>query len=75
MPRLRSVLVVALMWLSAFAASSAPDGFFGTGPAASSIGGDPSSGDSMEGKRWAVTVDPAGKRWDGFEDLSGKRWS
>ena len=75
MPRLRSVVVVALVWMAAFAASSAPDGF--GGPArvsATSVGGDTPSGGSIEGKRWAVGVDPAGKRWDGFEDLAGKRW-
>ena len=76
MPRLRSVVVVALMWIAAFAASSTPDGF-GAAPraGASSVGGDAASGGSIEGKRWAVGVDPAGKRWDGFEDLTGKRWS
>jgi hypothetical protein len=76
MSRLRSVVVVALIWMAAFAASSAPDGFGGASRAgATSVGGDPSPDGSIEGKRWAVSADPAGKRWDGFEDPVGKRWS
>lgn len=76
MPRLRSVVVVALMWLAAFAASSAPDGFGGgTRAGGPSVAGDAAPDGSIRGKRWAVSVDPAGKRWDGFEDLAGKRWS
>ena len=76
MPRLRSVVVVALIWVAAFAASSAPDGFGGgTRAEAPSVAGDGAPGGSMKGKRWAVSADPAGKRWDGFEDLAGKRWS
>ncbi len=74
MPRLRSVLVVALIWLAAFAASSAPDGFGGAPRTGASSAGDAPAGWSIEGKRWALGVDPGGKRWDGSEDLAGKHW-
>ena len=74
MPRLRSVVVIALIWMAAFAASSAPDGFGGAPRAGATSAGDPSPGGSIEGKRWAASVDPAGKRWNPPEDPAGKRW-
>ena len=74
MPRLRSVVIVALIWMAAFAASSAPDGFGGAARTGATSAGDAAPGGSIEGKRWVVSVDPGGKRWDGSEDPAGKRW-
>jgi len=70
-PRLRSVAVVALMWVAAFAASSAPDGFGGPRQAdmplvavtAARPAHDPNTLDAVrKGKRWALH-DATGKRW------------
>ncbi len=75
MPRSRSVLIIALIWMAALAASSVPDGLGGAARASAASAGDALPGGAVDGKRWAVVVDPAGKRWDGSEDLAGKRWS
>ncbi len=75
MPRFRSVLIIALIWMAAFAASSVPDGLGGAARASATSPVEAPAGGSVDGKRWAVVVDPAGKRWDGSEDLAGKRWS
>ena len=64
MPRLRSVVVVALMWLAAFAASSAPDGFGRASRAGAMSVLVAAPAWSVDGKRWAFSVDAAGKRWD-----------
>ena len=83
MPRLRSVAVVALLWIAAFAGSSAPDGFGGprhtemplvAGTSAYTTHGATPEG-PRKGKRWAKLVDPDGKRWDLPRDQAGKRWS
>lgn len=74
MPRLRSVVVVVLIWIAAFAASSAPDGFGGAARTGLTSDGAPAPGGSIEGKRWAAGFDPAGKRWDWSEGVAGKRW-
>ena len=84
MPRLRSVAVVALLWLGAFAGSSAPDGFgdprraemplvAGTVALPTHAGATPDG--PRRGKRWAMFVDPDGKRWAMFVDPDGKRWA
>jgi len=81
-PRLRSVAVVALLWLAAFAGSSAPDGFGlprqAEMPLIASIAGRPAHlAGTLEriraGGRWA-SYDDAGKRWALFDD-AGKRWA
>jgi hypothetical protein len=63
MSRLRSVLVVALIWAAAFAGSSA----------SVSPGGATSRG-SDNGKRWAATQTPASGLWDLPNIGNGKRW-
>jgi hypothetical protein len=82
-PRLRSVAVVALLWVAAFAGSSAPDGFGGSrGAAWPLIAGMPArpahaapvAEAPRNGKRWAL-ADPGGKRWSLFDDVDGKRWA
>lgn len=83
MPRLRSVAVIALLWVAAFAGSSAPDGFGGSRGAASPLIAGilvrPAHGAAVDeaprdGKRWAL-ADPGGKRWSLFDDVDGKRWA
>jgi hypothetical protein len=65
------VAVVALLWVAAFAGSSAPDGFGGSrGAASPHIAANhvppahaaPVAEAPRNGKRWAL-VDPDGKRW------------
>lgn len=84
MPRLRSMAIVALLWVAAFAGSSAPDGFgsardpemplvAGTVARPAHMGAAPD--EWRTGKRWAMLADPNGKRWDLLDDQTGKRWS
>lgn len=82
MPRLRSVAVVALLWVAAFAASSAPDGFglprqAGMPLIAAIAAGPEQAAGTLDGlrrgKRWALS-DETGKRWALFDD-TGKRWA
>jgi hypothetical protein len=71
-PRLRTVAVVALLWIAALAGSSAPDGFGGTrDPEMPLVAGTVPRRDSAVatpdeiriGKRWAILAAPDGKRW------------
>jgi len=84
MPRLRSMAIVALLWVAAFAGSSAPDGFGGprhaempllAGTVARQAHLSPTPDGTRKGKRWAMLVGPDGKRWDLLPDPDGKRWS
>jgi len=84
MPRLRTVAVVALLWVAALAGSSAPDGFGGTrDPEMPLVAGtvarlapDAATPDEIRiGKRWASSAAPDGKRWDLPDETAGKRWS
>lgn len=84
MPRLRTVAVVALLWVAALAGSSAPDGFGGTrDPEMPLVAGTvgrvaPAAATPDEirmGKRWAMLDVPDGKRWDLPDERLGKRWS
>ena len=70
MPRLRSVAVVALLWVAAFAGSSAPDGFGGSRGAES-----PLIASTLVREAHAVVAEAPrnGKRW-GLVDQDGKRW-
>jgi hypothetical protein len=70
--RLRSVAVVALLWVAALAGSSAPDGFGGPRraemPLVAETVARPAHASATpdgprRGKRWAILVDPDGKRW------------
>ena len=72
MPRLRSVAVVALLWVAALAGSSAPDGFSGPGLAET-----PLVAGTATPARHAGTLDGIrkGKRWALLEDHGGKRWA
>jgi hypothetical protein len=72
MPRLRTVAVVALLWVAALAGSSAPDGFGGTRdpemPLVAGTVAHPAVAGAMAdairiGKRWAILAAPDGKRW------------
>jgi hypothetical protein len=83
-PRLRSLAVVALLWVAALAGSSAPDGFSSARdpemPLVAGMVPRPAQGaappvESRIGKRWALFADPDGKRWDLLEERAGKRWS
>lgn len=72
MRRVRSVVVIALLWLAALAGSSDPDGFGGHGRAAE-------PGISRTGSSVAVRSDPSegdrsGKRWAQLDGRGGKRW-
>lgn len=84
MPQLRSVVVVALLWLAALAGSSAPDGFGGprrgevplvAGTVAQPATSDTTPAGPRRGKRWALLADPDGKRWALPDDPVGRRWS
>jgi hypothetical protein len=70
-PRLRSVAVVALLWVAAFAGSSAPDGFGGPQraeePVLADVAGPALPRSSLDGV-------PKGKRMV-LLDYQGKRWS
>jgi hypothetical protein len=75
-PRLRSVAVVALLWVAAFAGSSAPDGFGGprraempvvAGTVTRQAHTSATTDDPPNGKRWALLVDP--------DERDGKRWA
>jgi hypothetical protein len=83
-PRIRSVAAVVLLWIAAFAGSSAPDGFGGprhaemplvAGTVARPAYADATPDRFCKGKRWALLADPDGKRWDLPEDRVGRRWS
>jgi hypothetical protein len=74
MPRLRSVVVVALIWMAAFAASSAPDGFGGAPRAGATSASDGISRESENGKRWPLAAVPAAGLWDLPNGANGKRW-
>lgn len=68
MRRLRSVAVVALLWLAALAGSSAPGGIHpGVAGSSEAVSRAAPSSERAErdghGKRWALREDPAGKRW------------
>ncbi|HEX7474183.1 MAG TPA: hypothetical protein VF323_13950 [Candidatus Limnocylindrales bacterium] len=72
MPRGRSVAVVALLWVAAFAGSSAPDGFglpsqAGRPLIAALAAGPAQPAGTLDGLR-------RGKRWALFDD-TGKRWA
>jgi hypothetical protein len=73
MPRLRSVLVVVLIWLAAVAASSAPDGFGASSRAGTRSVGSATSRLTHDGKRWAVVASASGLR-DLPSGANGKRW-
>lgn len=83
MPRLRSVAVVALLWMAAFAGSSAPDGFSGPGLAETPLVAGTAARAALAsridgirtGKRWALLHDEGGKRWALLHDEGGKRWA
>jgi hypothetical protein len=84
MSRLRSVAVIALLWVAAVAGSSAPDGFGGQQraemPLVAGLLAQPAQADVTpdalrKGKRWALFGVPDGKRWDLPEDRVGGRWS
>lgn len=83
MPRLRTVAIVALLWVAALAGSSAPDGFGGTrhpeplvaGTVAHLAPAVVTPDEIRVGKRWALLATPDGKRWDLPDERTGKRWS
>ena len=72
MPRIRSVAIIALLWVAALAGSSAPDGFSGPGLAET-----PVVAGIVVPARLATTLDGIwnGKRWPVLGDLGGRRWS
>jgi hypothetical protein len=81
--RLRSIAVVALLWLAAFAGSSAPDGFGGPHgvemPVLAGAAGRPAQVAAAvdrtgSGMGRAVACNPVGKRWDIGLGPIGKRW-
>jgi hypothetical protein len=84
MPRIRTVAIVALLWVAALAGSSAPDGFGGTrdpemplvaGTVARLAPAVATPDEVRSGKRWASSAAPDGKRWDLPDEIVGKRWS
>ena len=83
MARVRSITVVALLWVAALAGSSAPDGFGGSrraempvlaGAAAHSARHAVLFEATRSGKGWATTSNPIGKRWEIGNSPIGKRW-
>jgi hypothetical protein len=65
------VAVVALLWVAAFAGSSAPDGFSGPGltetPLVATTAAPAGLASTLDGirrgKRWALLHEEGGKRW------------